>query len=49
MQYILPLFLVVLIIQTSIAPPVEKKNEDHKENEGGESDDPDELVGIFLG
>ncbi|XP_039314609.1 nucleobindin-2 isoform X2 [Solenopsis invicta] len=41
MQYLLPLCLVVLIIQTSVAPPVEKKTEDHKdkENEVNDSDD----------
>ncbi|XP_012526825.1 nucleobindin-2 isoform X3 [Monomorium pharaonis] len=33
MQYLLPLCLVVLIIQTSIAPPVEKKKEDNKDKE----------------
>ncbi|XP_011695520.1 PREDICTED: nucleobindin-2 isoform X2 [Wasmannia auropunctata] len=38
MQYLLPLFLVVLIIQTSVAPPIEKKNEDHK-NKENEVDD----------
>lgn len=47
MRYLLPLFLVVLIIQTSVAPPVEKKNEDHKDKEN-EVDDSD-LVGVFLG
>ncbi|XP_018047339.1 PREDICTED: nucleobindin-2 isoform X1 [Atta colombica] len=41
MRYLL-LFLVVLIIQTSIAPPVEKKNEDHKDKEN-EIDDSDDL------
>ncbi|XP_018405749.1 PREDICTED: nucleobindin-2 isoform X2 [Cyphomyrmex costatus] len=42
MQYLLLLFLVVLI-QTSVAPPVEKKNEDHKdkENEVNDSDNDD--------
>lgn len=47
MRHLLPLFLVVLIIQTSVAPPVEKKNEDHKDKEN-EVDDADS-VGIFLG
>ncbi|KAG5315625.1 NUCB2 protein, partial [Pseudoatta argentina] len=41
MQYLL-LFLIVLIIQTSVAPPVEKKNEDHKDKEN-EIDDSDDL------
>ncbi|XP_011865542.1 PREDICTED: nucleobindin-2 isoform X2 [Vollenhovia emeryi] len=40
MRYLLPLLLVVLIIQTSVAPPIEKKNEDHKDtNEVDDSDD----------
>ncbi|XP_018349910.1 PREDICTED: nucleobindin-2 isoform X2 [Trachymyrmex septentrionalis] len=41
MRYLL-LFLVGLIIQTSVAPPVEKKNEDHKDKEN-EIDDSDDL------
>ncbi|KAL6442269.1 hypothetical protein ACFW04_002494 [Cataglyphis niger] len=42
MQYRLPLFLVALIIQTSVAPPVtqQKKDGDHKEKEN-EVDDMD--------
>ncbi|XP_067216275.1 nucleobindin-2 isoform X2 [Linepithema humile] len=41
MQYLLPLLLVVLIIQTSVAPPVsqQKKDGDHKENEVDDSGD----------
>lgn len=46
MQYFLPLFLVALIIQTSVAPPVEKKNVDHKDKEN-EVDDSDDLVDIL--
>ncbi|KAL6256204.1 hypothetical protein P5V15_012320 [Pogonomyrmex californicus] len=44
MQYLLPLFLVALIIQTSVAPPVtqEKKDGDHKDKEN-EVDDSDDL------
>lgn len=45
MRYLLPLFLVALIIQSSVAPPVEKKNESHKDKEN-EVDDSDDLVGI---
>ncbi|KYN26939.1 PREDICTED: nucleobindin-2 isoform X2 [Trachymyrmex cornetzi] len=41
MRYLV-LFLVVLIIQTSVAPPVEKKNEDRKDKEN-EVDDSDDL------
>jgi len=47
MRYLLPLFLIILIIQTSVAPPVEKKNEDRKDKEN-EVDDAEELVCIFL-
>ncbi|KMQ94290.1 nucleobindin-2-like isoform x1 protein [Lasius niger] len=40
MQYRLPLFLVALIIQTSVAPPVtQKKDGDHKENEVDDMED----------
>lgn len=47
MQYLLPLFLVALIIQTSVAPPVtQNKHADDKdkENEVGDSED---MVGYF--
>lgn len=45
MQYLLPLLLVALIIQTSIAPPVTKnKDQKDKENEVDESED---MVGYF--
>ncbi|XP_072743615.1 nucleobindin-2 isoform X2 [Anoplolepis gracilipes] len=46
MQYCLPLFLVALILQTSVAPPVtqQKKDGDHKENE---ADDMEE-IGNFI-
>ncbi|XP_011331230.1 nucleobindin-2 isoform X2 [Ooceraea biroi] len=40
MQYLLPLFLLVLIIQTSVAPPVK----DHKDNE---VDDSEEMAKIM--
>lgn len=46
MQYRLPLFLVALIIQTSVAPPVtQKKDGDHKENE---VDDMEDIVGFIF-
>jgi nucleobindin len=42
MRYLLSLFLVVFIIQTSVAPPVEKKPEDHKDKENEVADDSDQ-------
>lgn len=46
MQYRLPLFLIALIIHTSVAPPVtQKKDGDHKDKEN-EIDEGD-MVGYF--
>lgn len=47
MQQFLPLLLVILIIQTSVAPPVsQSKNEEHKDKEN-EVDDSEDVVGYF--
>ncbi|XP_011145754.1 nucleobindin-2 isoform X2 [Harpegnathos saltator] len=47
MQHLLPLLLVILIIQTSFAPPVsQNKNEDHKDKEN-KVDDSDDMAKIM--
>ncbi|XP_014483577.1 PREDICTED: nucleobindin-2 isoform X2 [Dinoponera quadriceps] len=47
MQHFLSLFLVILIIQTSVAPPVsQNKNEDHKDKEN-EVDDSEDVAIIM--
>lgn len=49
MQYHLPLFLIALILQTSVAPPVtqQKKDEEKDKEKYNEVDDTENIVGYF--
>lgn len=47
MQYHLPLFLIALILQTSVAPPVSQQKKDGDKDKENEVDDMENIVSYF--